>query len=107
MDRWFDPAADKTIKKMDTASGLPNASGRFVTRMKIGPRCFNLCSFAASLADVELAGYSPPVPKPVMPRATVSIQNIPMIDVPWLAVPRIPPSTIIAVVITIAALRPM
>ena len=62
VERWFDPAADKTIKKIDTDSGLPNASGRFVTRMKIGPRCFNLCSFAASLALVELAGYSPPVP---------------------------------------------
>jgi hypothetical protein len=34
-------------------------------------------SLALSLAEVEHAGYSPPTPTPTMPRATVSIQNMP------------------------------
>lgn len=95
VDRWFSPAADRTMRKTETANGPPSDRGRLVTgkvvsqaaernsaigllpRMKMGPRCFRRCSFAASLADVELAGYSPPVPKPIMPRETVSIQNMP------------------------------
>lgn len=100
VDKWLDPAAERTIKKMDTDNGPPNCknsvrtcvqirwgyigwfitdNGKLVTNMNIGPRCLSLCSFAASEALVELAGYSPPVPKPTIPRDTVSIQNIPMI----------------------------
>jgi hypothetical protein len=30
--------------------------------MNAGPRCFGVRSFAASEADVEEAGYSPPAP---------------------------------------------
>jgi hypothetical protein len=47
---------------MDTANGPPNDSGRLVTRMKAGPRLFGVRSLAASEAEVEDAGYSPPVP---------------------------------------------
>jgi hypothetical protein len=49
----------KTIRKTDTARGVPNERGRLVTRMKIGPREPRACSFAASDADVDEAGYSP------------------------------------------------
>jgi hypothetical protein len=42
-----------------TASGVPNDRGRFVTRMKSGPRLLRACSFAASDAEVDDAGYSP------------------------------------------------
>ncbi len=42
-----------------TAKGPPNERGKFVTIMKIGPRRFKVCSFAASDAEVEDAGYSP------------------------------------------------
>lgn len=48
-----------TIRKMMTASGPPKERGRLVTRMKIGPRRASACSFAASEAEVEDAGYSP------------------------------------------------
>lgn len=47
------------MRNMDTASGVPNDRGRLVTRMKIGPRDFRACSFAASDAEVDDAGYSP------------------------------------------------
>ena len=109
MDRCvepFDLAAEKTIRKTDTANVPPNESGKFVTKMKIGPRCFRVCSLAASDADVEDAGYSPPVPKPVTPRAIVSIQNMPSIVFPMEAVARIPPIPIIAVVVMIAIFLP-
>ena len=102
----FDLAAENTIRNTDTANGPPNESGRFVTKMNIGPRCFRVCSLAASDADVEDAGYSPPVPKPVTPRAIVSIQNMPSMVLPEEAVARIPPTTIIAVVVTIAIFLP-
>jgi hypothetical protein len=49
----------KTIRKIDTASGVPKERGRFVTRMNIGPRDLRVCWFAASEALVEEAGYSP------------------------------------------------
>lgn len=78
VERWFSPAADNTMRNMETARGPPKDKGRFVTKMKIGPRCSRRLSLAASLADVDEAGYSPPVPKPVTPRATVNIQNMPM-----------------------------
>lgn len=78
---------------------------------------------AVSDAETEEAGYSPPVPetintnqvnvekfmhvpKPIIPRETVSIQNMPSIVTPCDAVARIPPITIIRVVKTMAALRP-
>jgi len=47
------------MRNTETASGDPKDRGRFVTRMKIGPRDFGVCSFAASEADVLEAGYSP------------------------------------------------
>lgn len=47
---------------MDTANGPPKDSGKLVTMMKAGPRCFGIKSLAASEAEVEDAGYSPPVP---------------------------------------------
>ena len=47
---------------MDTANGPPKDSGKLVTMMKAGPRCFGIKSLAASEADVEDAGYSPPAP---------------------------------------------
>jgi hypothetical protein len=110
-----------------TANGPPNDSGRFVTRMKIGPRRLSACSFAASEAETEEAGYSPPVPanvcqfmilllfentsgsgvpNPIVPRATVIIQNMPLIVFPFDAVARMPPTTIMTVVMTMAHLRP-
>jgi len=42
-----------------TQRGPPKESGRLVTRMKMGPRWERVCSFAASDAEVEEAGYSP------------------------------------------------
>lgn len=100
------PVAWSTIRKIETASGPPNESGRFVTRMKIGPLLFKACAFAASDALVELAGYSPPVPKPTIPRETVIIQNMPSMVNPLDAVARMPPPTIMRVVTTIANFRP-
>jgi len=41
----------------------------------MGPRRDRVYSFAASEAEVEAAGYSPPVPKPMMPREMVSIHT--------------------------------
>lgn len=45
-----------------TANGPPIDSGRFVTKMKIGPRRSSVRSLAASEAETDEAGYSPPVP---------------------------------------------
>ena len=42
-----------------------------MTRMKIGPRFERAVALAASEAEVEDAGYSPPVPKPTIPRETL------------------------------------
>lgn len=50
-------AAERTIKKTLTAKGPPKASGRLVTRMKIGPRFFRVNSLAASEAELDEAGY--------------------------------------------------
>lgn len=50
------------MRKTHTAKGLPNESGKLVTMMKVGPLLFRLSSLAASDADVDEAGYSPPVP---------------------------------------------
>jgi hypothetical protein len=47
------------MRKIDIASGVPNERGRFVTRIKIGPRDLRVCWLAASEALVEEAGYSP------------------------------------------------
>jgi hypothetical protein len=44
---------------METASGVPKERGRFVTRMKTGPRDLRVCWLAASDAEVLDAGYSP------------------------------------------------
>ena len=57
-------AAERTIRNIDVAKGTPKDSGRFVTRMKTVPLFFNVYAFADSEADVDDAGYSPPVPKP-------------------------------------------
>lgn len=54
--------AERTIRKIETANGPPNESGRFVTRMNAGPRRFSVSSLAASDADADDAGYSPPAP---------------------------------------------
>jgi hypothetical protein len=51
--------AEKTMRNMETAKGVPKDRGRFVTRIKIGPRDLSACSFAASDAEAEEAGYSP------------------------------------------------
>ena len=72
----------------------------------MGPRRLRVYSLAASDADVDEAGYSPPVPKPTMPREIVNIQNMPLIVTPWEAVAKIPPTTIIRVVVTMATFRP-
>ena len=100
------PAAEATIKNTITANGPPKLSGRFVTRTNTGPRFASARSFAASDALVDEAGYSPPTPKPVIPRATVSIQNMPSVEGPEAPAERMPPITMSRVVMTIAALRP-
>lgn len=64
------------MRKVETARGVPKERGKLVTRMNIGPRLSGACSFAASEAEVDDAGYSPPTPKPTIPLATVIIQNI-------------------------------
>lgn len=71
VERWVGPVAESTIRKIMTANGPPEARGRFVTRINMGPRFFKACSFAASDAEVDEAGYSPPAPKPIIPRATL------------------------------------
>ena len=112
---------------MHDASGPPNVRGRLVTRMKIGPLCLSVYAFADSEADVEDAGsagenfyqhesrtvmesshnvHSPPVPKPVMPRATVSIQNMPTMLVPLAPAQSARPSMIMLEVRIMATLRP-
>jgi hypothetical protein len=47
------------MRNIETGSGVPKERGRLVTRMNIGPRDFRACSFAASEAEVDEAGYSP------------------------------------------------
>jgi len=47
------------MRNMMTARGPPNDKGKLVTIIKMGPRRFRVCSFAASDAEVEDAGYSP------------------------------------------------
>ena len=74
--------ACSTMRKIEDARGTPKDNGRFVTRMKTVPLCFRAYVLADSDAEVEEAGYSPPVPNPVMPRATVNIQNMPTTLVP-------------------------
>lgn len=59
VERWFSVVIERTIRKTITANGPPAERGRFVTRMNIGPRLLGVCSFAASEAEVEDAGYSP------------------------------------------------
>lgn len=46
------------------------------------------------------------VPKPIVPRATVIIQNMPAMVYPFDAVASMPPTTIMMVVMTMAHLRP-
>lgn len=79
--RRFVVAAERTIKNT-IAANVPKESGRLVTRIKMGPRFFNACSLAASEAEVDDAGYPPPVPNPTMPPETVIMQNIPLIVMP-------------------------
>jgi hypothetical protein len=47
------------MRKIETVNGPPKDRGRLVTRIKIGPRFFKVCSLAASDAEVDEAGYSP------------------------------------------------
>jgi hypothetical protein len=47
------------MRNIEVASGVPKDKGRFVTRMKTGPRDLRACSLAASDAEVDEAGYSP------------------------------------------------
>ena len=58
------------MRNIEIAKGPPKERGKFVTKMKTGPRFCGVCSLAASEAEVEEAGYSPPAPKPTIPRAT-------------------------------------
>ena len=117
-----------TIRKTETANGPPNDNGKFVTMIKAGPRCLGVNSFADSEADVDEAGYSPPapgkismlhadmqtrqkwrrivIPKPTIPRATVIIQNMSQLVTPCAVVAKMPPTTIIRVVKTMAVFRP-
>ena len=97
----------RTIRKMDDAKGTPKESGKFVTRMKIVPLLLRVYALADSDAEVDDAGYSPPVPNPVMPRATVIIQNIPVTVVPLAAADNARPRMTMPVVRTMATLRPM
>lgn len=94
------------MRNMDSAKGPPKERGRLVTRMKIGPLFLSVYALADSEADVEEAGYSPPVPNPVIPRATVNIQNMPEIEVPFAPALKARPTMIIVVVMTIAVFRP-
>lgn len=60
----------KTIRKKLTASGPPSDKTRLVQRMKIVDLFLRpYRSLAASDAEVDEAGYSPPRPIPVAPRA--------------------------------------
>lgn len=99
-------AALRTIRKMAEASDPPEVSGKFVTRMRIDPLLLSVYALADSDADVLDAGYSPPVPNPVIPRATVNIQNIPAIVVPLAPADRASPRIIIPDVRTMATFRP-
>jgi hypothetical protein len=95
------------MRKIEVARGTPKERGKLVTRMKVLPLRLRLYPFAASDADVDEAGYSPPVPKPVMPRAMVNIQNMPEMVYPLAEADRTSPRMIIDVVKTRAVLRPM
>ena len=55
VERCLDVAAEYTIRNMLTANGPPKESGRFVTRINIGPRFLRVNSFAASEAEVLMA----------------------------------------------------
>ena len=57
VERCFVVVACRTIRKIETANGPPTERGRFVTRIKIGPRFFRVNSFADSEAEVDDAGY--------------------------------------------------
>ena len=100
------PAAERTIRKIDEARGTPNVNGRFVTKMKMVPLFFSVYALADSDAEVDDAGYSPPVPKPVIPRATVNIQNIPEMLVPLAEADSIKPRMIMLVVNIMATFLP-
>ena len=106
VDGWSIEAADSTMRKIEEARGTPKVNGRFVTRMKTVPRLLSEYALAASEADVDEAGYSPPVPKPVMPRATVNIQNIPVMVVPLDPADKARPSIIMLEVRMMANFRP-
>ena len=107
VDGCFIVVAWSTMRKIDEARGTPKVRGRLVTRMKIVPRFFSAYAFADSEAEVDEAGYSPPVPKPVMPRAMVNIQNMPEIVTPCAADASMRPRMIMPVVRMMATLRPM
>ncbi len=67
-----DGTADAEHKATLSAHFVSEAGpAHLVTRMKIFPRSRPNFSLAASEADVEQAGYSPPTPTPAIPRATV------------------------------------
>ena len=61
VEKWASWHAERTMRKTKTAKGPPKERGRLVTRMKMGPRDLGVCSFAASEAEVDDAGYSPEI----------------------------------------------
>ena len=75
-----------------------------MTRMNTDPRFLTVNSFAASEAEFEEAGYSPPVPNPTIPRRDGHHPEHAIDCNPCDAVARMPPTTIVAVVVTIATL---
>lgn len=106
VDKCCVVVAERTIRNTIAAKGLLNHGRRLVTRMNTGMRRLRVYWFAAWLADVEEAAYSPPVPKPTMPRDIGSTQNIPLIYLPWDAVARASPLKIRVLVVTIATFLP-
>jgi len=74
----------------------------------MNPRCLRIPLFSsdASVAPAPLTGYSPPAPTPAIPRAMISIQNIPVSVSPFAAVDRMMPKTSSAVVATAPVFRP-
>lgn len=65
-----------------------------------------LFSSDASVAPAPLTGYSPPAPTPAIPRAIISIQNMPVSVSPFAAVDNTMPKTRSAVVATAPVFRP-
>ena len=71
------------------------------------PLLLMVYALADSDADVDDAGYSPPVPNPVIPRATVDTQNMSARVVPPAPADKASPRIIIPVIRIMATFRPM